>query len=229
MIVLPRGIKIYLPRDYSFALMARLYPKVDAFKVLEKAQGIYRIHSAVGFITGLVYFLLQLPPLQIAVWTFCVTFAFYLLRLFGIFFIPGQVVIPTIYSRFTGFGLITIIIFAVGLWRVGIIGTIAYIVARLVVEGLTMLIDRKAGANFGVNMGMEPAFAQAGAMYLAPAKDFINAYKLYAVRFGVPVDVEVSDEELRKENWIHVWDDLVRKWPQVALRFPKDDDGELGK
>lgn len=40
MIVTPRGIIIYLPRDYSFELMARLYPKVDAFKVLEKAQGI---------------------------------------------------------------------------------------------------------------------------------------------------------------------------------------------
>jgi hypothetical protein len=90
---------------------------------LEKAQGIYRAHSAAGFITGLVCFLLQLPPLQ----------------------------------------------------------------------------------------------------------DFINAYKLYAVRLGVPRDVEVSDEELRKENWIHVWDDLARKWPQVAQRFPKDDEVELGK
>lgn len=227
MIVTPRGITIYLPRDYSFALMARLYPKVDAFKVLEKAQGIYRIHSAAGFITGLACFLLELPPLQIAVWIFCVTFAFYLLRLYGLFIIPGQVVIPTIYSRFTGFGLITIILLAVGLWRVGIVGTIAYVIARLVVEGLTMLIDQKAGANFGIKMGMEPVLAKAGAMYLAPAKDFINAYKLYAARFGVPVDVEVSEEELHKESWIHVWDDLASKWPQVAQRFLKEEESEL--
>lgn len=227
MILTPRGITIYLPRNYSFALIARLYPKVDAFNVLETTQGICRIHSAAGFITGLVCFLLALPPLQLAVWTFCVTFAFYLLRLFGIFIIPGMVVIPKIYSRFTGFGIVTIIILAVGLWRVGIVGTIAYVIARLIVEGLTILIDRKAGANLGIKMGIDPAFANAGAMYLAPARDFVNAYKLYAVRFGVPVDIGVSEEELRTENWIHVWDDLTSKWPEVARRFPKDEESTL--
>lgn len=224
MIVTPRGITIYLPRDYSFALIARLYPKVDAFAVLEKAQGIYRTHSAAGFITGLICSSLGLSPLQIAVWTFCITFTLYLMRLFGIFVIPGQVVISTIYSRFTGFGLTYAIILAVGLWRVGILGVIALIVARLAVEALTLLIDRKAGTNLGIKMGMDPVLAKAGAMYLAPAKDFISAYKLYAVRFGIRVDVEVGQEELRKENWIHVWDDLVRKWPQVAQRFSKDED-----
>jgi hypothetical protein len=198
--------------------MARLYPKVDAFKVLEKAQGIYRIHSAAGFITGLVCFLLGLSPLQIAVWTFCVTFAFYLLRLFGIFIIPGMIVISTIYSRFTGYGLITIIILAVGLWRVGIVGTITYIVVRLIVEVLTLVIDQKAGAKFGTRMGIEPVRAKAGAMYFAPVMDFIRAYKLYAEKFGVPVDVEVGEDELRTEKWIHVWTDLASKWPKVAQR-----------
>jgi hypothetical protein len=224
MIVTPRGITIYLPRDYSFALIARLYPKVDAFKVLEKTQGIYRIHSAAAFITGLVCFLLRLSPVQIAIWTFSVTFAFFLLRLLGLFVIPGQVLIPTIYSRFTGFGLITIVILGVGLWRVGIVGTLSYIVARLVVEGLTMLIDRKSGTSLGIRMGMDPSLAKAGAMYLAPARDFINSYKLFAARFGVPVDVDVSEQELRKENWIHVWDDLAAKWPEVTQRFSRDED-----
>lgn len=223
MIVTPRGIIIYLPRDYSFALIARLYPKVDAFAVLEKAQGIYRTHSAAGFVVGLICFSLVLSPLQIAVWTFCITFAFYVMRLFGIFVLPGQVVIPTIYSRFTGFGLFTITIVAIGLWLVGIVGVIAFFAARLIAEALTILIDRKAGANLGTKIGEAPTLAKAGAMYYLPTKDFINAYKLYAVKFGIPVDVEPSKDELRKENWIHVWDDFVSKWPQVAQRFPKDE------
>jgi hypothetical protein len=227
MLFTPRGLTIYLPRDYSFALMARLYPKVDAFKVLEKTQGIYKIHSAAGFITGLVCFLLGLSPLQIAMWTFCITFAFYLLRLFGIFIIPGMVVIPTIYSRFTGYGLVTIIILAVGLLRVGIVGTIAYIIARLIVEGLTVVIDQKAGAHLGIKMGIEPVRAKDGAMYFAPAMDFIRAYKLYAVRIGISVDVNVSKEELHTENWIHVWDDLASKWPEVAQRFPKNEESTI--
>ena len=224
MIVTPRGLVIYLPRDYSFALMARLYPKVDAFAVLERAQGICKTHGAAGFITGLICFSLGLSPMQIGVWTVSVTLAFYLMKLFGIFLIPGQVTIPTIYSRFTGFGLISIIIIVVGMWRVGLVGLLAFIVARLAVEALTILIDNKMGSGIGIKMGEKPLLAKAGAMYFALATDFKNAYKLYAIKFGVPLNKEVSKEELRKENWAHVWDDLVKKWPQVTQRFPKEEE-----
>jgi len=221
MIVTPRGITIYLPRDYGFALIARLYPKVDAFKVLEKTQGICRIHSAAGFIVGIVCFLLGLSPVMIAIWTFCITLAFFLMRLFGIFMIPGMVVIPTIYSRFTGFGIITIILLLTGLLRVGIIGTLAFVIARLLVEGITILIENKSGEKLGLKMGEEPVSAKAGAMYFAPVKDFFYAYKLYASKFGITVDTNVSNEELLEDNWKHVWEDLQQKWPDVARRFPE--------
>lgn len=222
MIVTNRGLKIYLPHNYCFALIARLYPKVDAFGVLEKTQAIYRIHSAAGFFTALICFLAGLSPIQIAGLTFFVTFGFYLLRLFGLFIFPGMVFVSTIYSSFTGYGLITLITLLIGLWRVGVSGTVAYVIARLFVEGLTIIFDQKAGTKMGIKMGMEPDIAKEGAMFYAPAIDFINAYKLYAQQFGKPIDVKVSDNELRIENWIHVWNDLVSKWPQVAQRFPKE-------
>ena len=80
--------------------------------------------------------------------------------------------------------------------------------------------ERCLKKNLGIKMGMDPVMAKAGAMYLAPANDFISAYKLCAARFGLPADVAVSQQELYENNWIHVWDDLVDKWPQVAQRFP---------
>ncbi|MCH7828029.1 MAG: hypothetical protein IIC75_08685 [Bacteroidetes bacterium] len=223
----PRGITIYLPRDYSFALIARLYPKVDAFKVLEKTQGIYRTHSAAGFIIGIVCFLLGLSPIMIAILTFCITLVFFFMRLFGIFIIPGMVVIPTFYSRFTGFGIITIILLLIGYLSVGLIGTLAFIVARLLAEGITMIAEKKSGEKLGIKIGVDPISAKAGAMYFAPVKDFINAYKLYALKYGITVDPNISDEELVKDNWIHVWEDLQNKWPQVAQRFSEDNNENI--
>ncbi len=222
MIVTPRGLTIYLPRDFSFALMARLYPKVDAFKVLETAQGIYRIHGAAAFITGIVCFVLNLTPVQIAVWTLLVTFVFYLLRLFGLFIIPGMVFTATMYSRLTGYFLLTVILVVVGLIRVGLVGTVAFFVSRLVVEGVTILIDRIAGASIGRSMGVETFIAKGGALYFAPAADFVRAYKLYASRFNLPTHTEVSQDELLEENWIHVWEDMASKWPQVVQRFSEE-------
>lgn len=224
MIVLPRGITVYLPRDYSFALIARLYPNVDAFQVLEKTQGIYRIHSAAGFIIGIICFLLVLSPIMIAILTFSITLTFFLMRLLGIFMIPGIVIIPTIYSRFTGYGIATIILIIIGLLSVGIIGTLAFIVARLLAEGVTILIENQSGKNLGIKMGANPTTAKAGSMYFAPVKDFINAYKLLALKYKVNIDVNVSDEELKKENWIHVWEDFKNKWPQIANRYSRDED-----
>ena len=226
MIMTPRGMTIYLNLDYSFALMARLYPKVDAFMVLEKTQGIYRTHPAAGFIVGIFCFLLGLSPLMIAILTFSVTLTFFMMRLFGIFMIPGMVVVPTIYSRFTGYGIIPVILLLTGLLCVGIVGTLAFILSRLLVEGITILIESKSGEKIGMKMGVEPILAKAGAMYYAPIKDFTNAYKLYALKIGLPINkinVEVSNEELLEDNWKHVWEDFQIKWPQIAGRFSKDE------
>ncbi len=61
----PRGLKIRLPVDYAFALMARLYPKVDAFKVLKTTESLELIPSVITLLTGLVCFYLRLPAFEI--------------------------------------------------------------------------------------------------------------------------------------------------------------------
>lgn len=222
MIVTPRKLQIDLPLGYAFALIARVYPKVDAFKFLKRVEGIQKIHHLVAFVTGMVCFGLQLSPLWIAVWTIGVTLLFYLFRFFGIFFIPGLVFVSTAYSYLTSFGIFTIALIAVGWWRTGIWGVVAFFAARLLAELITMFFDGKAGEKLGAKMDVNPVLAKAGSMYLAPIKDFVNAYRLFADSYGLTRDVEVSDEELRFENWKNVWEDFENKWPEIAGRYDEN-------
>lgn len=61
----PRGLKIRLSVDHAFTLMARLFPDVDAFKILKTTEGLESIPATLAFITGLASFSLHLHPLEI--------------------------------------------------------------------------------------------------------------------------------------------------------------------
>ena len=55
----PRGLAINLPVSYSFALMKRLHPTVDAFKVLKTTEGLESIPAVLTFVTGIACFSLK--------------------------------------------------------------------------------------------------------------------------------------------------------------------------
>ena len=166
--------------------------------------------------------MLNLNPWAIATWTFGVTTAFFLTRYFGLPFIPGVLQVSTYYSYVTGFGLFTLVLFGLGFWFVGIWGVVAYFIARLLAEGLTWRLDSYAGKKLGMQMGTNPVLADVGSMYLAPIKDFVSAYQLFANRYGLTTDVNVSEEELRFANWKAAWEDFVEKWPEIATRYDEN-------
>lgn len=222
MIITPRKLQIDLPLGYGFALIARLFPRIDAFKFLKRIEGIQKIHSLAGFITGLVCFYLEVGTLNIALLSFGVTIFFFLLRYWGVFVIPGLVQLATYYTYVTGFGLVTLTLCAVGLWKVGFWGLVGFWAGRLLAELLSMLLDELAGRNLGIAMGSNPVLAKVGAMYLAPIKDFVNAYRLYAQKFDLTLEVDVSDEEMQFKNWQPVWEDFVQKWPEIAACYDEN-------
>lgn len=222
MIVTPRGLQINLPLGYGFALMARLFPRVDAFTLLKRVEGIQKMHSLAGLVTGITCFLLELNTLSIALWTFGVTMTVFLLRYWGVFVIPGFVQLATYYTYITGFGLVTLTLCAVGFWKVGPWGLGAFWAARLIAELITMLLDQYAGKRLGIEMGSNPVLADVGAMFLAPVKDFVNAYRLYADSYDLSTSVEVSEEEMHFENWQSVWEDFESKWPQITSRYDEN-------
>jgi hypothetical protein len=50
----PRGLKVRLA--YAFALMARVYPKTDAFRVLQLTEEVENLGALAFFIAGIAAF-----------------------------------------------------------------------------------------------------------------------------------------------------------------------------
>lgn len=209
----PRGLKIRLPFDYAFALIARLYPKVDAFKVLKTTEGLESIPLLITVIAGLVCFYLRLPLLEIGLYVFVASIVGFLIMSFGLYVIPGIDRLGTFYSYISGFGIFLIILTVYGFFTVGwqsvIVFFIAKFLAGIVKFSIEGIIDKRFTKKTGV-------------VVTTSERNFFNAYRLHASRLGKSIDITVTDEELKEENWKPVLIDLARKWPEVVKRFTVD-------
>lgn len=206
----PRGLKIRLPINYTFALLARLYPRIDAFRVLKTTEGIELIPSLLAFCTAMVCFGLYTSPFTVGI---AVTIAFtsgVLLTSRSFFVIPGLVAFGTLYSYLSGYFLYFIAVVVVGYSTTGIWGVVAYFTARVIAFVIQQVLEL---------LNVKAAFAATGTPITAAEKAFINAYRLHASRIGVTPDVEVCDAELDVANWRGVFEDLASKWPEVVQRF----------
>jgi len=226
--VTPRGIVLYIRREQSFALMQRLFPSVDAFRVLEDVQGISKIYSFWAILAGLACFVGKRTPIQIAIGVLAIPLIMYGLRQMGLILgLRGL----AIYSRFTGFGVILLAMGVLGFFRVGILGLVAFFGAFLMVYFLTTWFESIIGKRMGMKMGESEASAKAGSMCFAPVRDFFWVYKHYAWKnfkmgkvtvrdFDSLLNTEVTEHELMPEHWAPVWNDFARKWPEiVASRY----------
>lgn len=206
----PRGLKIRLDVEYGFALMKRLYPKVDAFKVLKTTEGLDLLPSAVTFIAALIVFALRLDTISIAMVSFSAYFIAFMLTFWGLYVIPGLPTLGTTYSYISGFGIAFVLIAIVGYFTVGVYGVVAFFIGRILAGILCLMfetIDAKRMNN------------KAGIALMSSEKNFCNAYRLYASKYGVTTNIDVEDEEMQEANWIDCFEDLARKYPQVVNRF----------
>jgi len=209
----PRGLKVRLPFDYAFALIARLYPKVDAFKVLKTTEGLESIPSLITFATGLTCFYLQLPVIEIGIYVFAASIVGFFITSFGLYIIPGLDRLGTIYSYVSGFGILLILLAVYGYFSVGWQGVVIFFVAKVIAGIVKMAIE---------TMQMKRVHSKTGLALTASEKNFFNAYRLHASKLGKSTDITVSDEELKEENWKPVFEDLATKWPEVVRRFTMD-------
>jgi len=228
MITTPRGIAIPLPLDNSFCLISRLYPKVKPYTVLETTAGFYKMHGTVGFITGILCFLLQLPAWQIAAITFVATLVGYSMSLLAIY-PPGLLRLARIYSLLTGHGLILVGLSVFGVCTVGILGTGIFWASRLLAEIVTVAHANHMGRKF-LKIVYPEAAAMAKRLGSSVAPDgfavrcFGNAYATYASKFGVPIEALASKNELESEQWRKVLKEFVHEWPQVVRHFQVTDE-----
>lgn len=224
MISTPRGIAIPLALDNSFCLMARLYPKVKPYTVLETTAGFYKMHSAVACIAGILCFLLRVPVWQIGGITFVATVVGYFMAVLGMY-PPGLLRLARFYSLLTGYGLVLVGLSVVGLLKVGLIGTGLFWLSRFLAEAVTVVHANHLGRNF--QKRMDPQTDEMATRLLgwwsAPdgfaVRCFGNAYATYASKFGVPIETLATQNELDSGKWRDVLREFAQEWPQVVGRF----------
>jgi len=211
----PRGLKIRLGQAYVFALMARLFPSIDAFRVLQLTEEVENLASLATFIAGVVAFAARLDPVMVGVVVGVTCFSFKMSHLFGLFIPPFKLLLPLsrVYSWFSGYGVFFVALLVFGFFMVGWQGVVAFIVARVTAGWLAGGIDL-AYAKF--------VFNKTGIVITASERSFFHAYRLSADQVGVTRSLEVAEEEMKPENWQHVYTDLTIKWPVVAARFTPD-------
>jgi len=206
----PRGLKVRLPVEYAFALMARLYPQVSAFDVLKTTEGIESLPGALAFIIGLICFSFKLQPLQIGLTTFLVSVLTALMTRQGFYIFPDIIKVGTFYSYLAGFGILIILLAGFGFYLVGWRGVVSFFVARLLAGLVSELLDFRETRRISSISGIAITSSE---------RHFINAYRLHASKLGKPVDASVEDEEMHKENWYPTFMALAMKYPEVVARF----------
>jgi hypothetical protein len=213
----PRGLKLRLPKAYAFALMARVYPQADAFRVLQLTEEVENLGALAFFIAGITAFSLRFEPALIAVVVFVAVSTFRLVHLFGFFVPPFTLLLPVsrVYSRFSGYGVLFTALLIFGYWATGWQGVVAYIVGRIVCAGVFSLIELAYSKH---------VYRKTGLAFSASERSFFHAYRLVACRLGVSTDLTVSDAELESAKWEIVFQDLAVKWPVVVNRFTGDND-----
>jgi len=206
----PRGLKIRLPVNYAFALMARLYPQVSAFRVMKTCEGIQDVPSLLAFCAAMACFIAHVEPYVAGITVFCAYVVGSLLMLRGFFIVPGLVPISTCYSYVAGRGILTVIVLVTGYLTLGWQGIVAYLVARVLAFICEQSIEFADTRN---------AYSEARIVLTASEKHFINAYRLHASRLDKTTDVDVSEDELDEANWGPVFEDFATKWPEIVRRF----------
>jgi hypothetical protein len=209
----PRGLKIRLTVDYAFALMARLYPRVNAFQILKTVEGIESLPQSFAFLAALTCFFLNLPPWQIFIVVFSVIILLSLMTRYGFYVFPGIVKLGTIYSYLSGFGILLVLLAAFGFYWVGWRGVLAYFAARLFAGVVNWILTMQETRMY---------FRKVGQALTASERNFFNAYRLHASALGITTDVEVTDEETEIANWEPTFLDLATKYPKVVARFTEE-------
>ena len=193
--------------------MARLYPKVDAFRILKTTEGIDSVGSMLALFTAILCFLLRVPPLESGVVILGTALAGDFMMLRGLFIVPGLVGLGTIYSYLAGFGVYLAAGIVVGFFTLGWRGALVYPLAAVCLQighfALDGVITRRT-------------LKMSGLVMTASERHFINAYRLHAQRIGETTDIGLPDWELEEENWAPVFEDLSMKWPRVVERFTPD-------
>jgi hypothetical protein len=164
---------------------------------------------------------IEINSYHIAIYTFFASLIGTVVTLFGLFIVPGLPLAGTLYSYVSGFGILFIILAVYGFVAVGWQGVLAFFVSRLLAGTVSFVLEF---------WNAKRMYRRIGKPLHLPELNFLNAYRLHASytiasppisfpEFTKNIDVSVSQEEMKEENWKPCFDDLAMKWPEVVRRF----------
>lgn len=206
----PHGLKIRLPTDYAFALIARLYPHVDAFRVLRTTEAIDETRSLLAYCVALACF-----ASGVSFWpTVAAILAAHVvgiqINMLGFFGMPGLLPAARLYTFLPGYGELFIPAIALGYLKMGWRGPAAYLLGAALGEVVEMVTDFREAKRI---------HSASGIVLTASERAFINAYRIHAQSMGKTTNVDVADAELEEEHWMPAYLHLAAEWPQVTARF----------
>ena len=204
----PGGLRVRLSLNYAFGLIARLFPKVDAFRILKTTEGIESLPTLLALVIGLVCFITHVQPVSTGIAVFVAYIAGAIINLPGLYFIPSLVSIATLYSYVSGFG-----IFLIGLFLADWKTVLAFFLGKFFGWAINQVLEL---------WDTKRAYRLSGQPFTASEKFFLNAYRLHASRLGVSTNIELTDDELKEGNWAPAFLDFEGKWPKVAARFTQE-------
>ncbi|OCT14187.1 hypothetical protein A8709_25470 [Paenibacillus pectinilyticus] len=205
----PQGLIIRLDVPTSFGLMARLYPEVRPQHILKTTEAISLMSSSLGFVTGLVCFLLHLSPQNIGICTLFAMVLGIICNASGIILVPF-VQLGAAFRHIYVFFVPTIIAIVVGYLLIGWQGVIAFLLTRGMAACLSLI----------VGMGLARyAFDKKGYSFTWAERNFFNAYRYHAELIGKSKSVELSYEELDEAFWRATYQDFIQNYPEGVQRI----------
>ena len=221
----PRGLKIFLDNRYCFALMQRLYPKTNAFKVLKTTDGfeclkdIYVLLSVVVVLfVSQSYWVLGISVLLVICLENIIE-RFSWVGLNNNFITKLFLKLSILFSYIYGFFIYTIVISALIYFTMGLYGLIAYflgiisaeIIKSIVISPIDMYLNRERDVEF-LNV--------LGTTLTKSERNFFNSYLFHSELKEFPLIV--NESELNEENWKPVYTELKKTWPMIINRITWD-------
>lgn len=188
----PRGIKIRLRKEYAFALLARLYPRVEPGEVLCYMEGLQAIPYLLSVIAGILGLLFQVSLFQLSGMTATLFLMGYVMNSRAYYPLPGLARAGILFRRIRG-GRIFFFGFLLFAWLRGGWDLFAvFYGTRFLVDMACKTADAAASQDY---------YRREGALFLMPERNFLNAYQHFAARLGKEINPELSEEEKNREIW----------------------------
>lgn len=211
----PTGLKIRLPVPYAFALMSHLEPRVTPFRLLMSAEGIELVPNMLRLAAALTCFYFQQSFAATFLWCVLATVVGMLLNVIGAHRVPGLVRASTIYSFLNVWEICTVAAVLFGSVVAGWQAAAAYCLSCATGWVLSFLEEYVEENVLAAHVPRVNGIPLVGA-----ERSFMNAYRYYALRAGLPNRIPVDDASITDDgNWKETLMRFDASWPRVAMHF----------